>query len=57
MFPEQSAQAGIDLKTKVVLPIHWGKFDLSTHKWTDPVKRIKKALTQHNDTVPESTFF
>ncbi len=53
MLPEQSAQAGIDVQTKVVLPIHWGKFDLSTHKWTDPIQRIKKALNQHNDTVPE----
>ncbi len=53
MLPEQSAQAGIDLKTKVVLPIHWGKFDLSTHQWTEPVRRIKKALTQHNDTIAE----
>ncbi len=53
MFPEQSAQAGIDIQTKVILPIHWGKFDLSTHKWTDPVRRIGEALSKHNDTVPE----
>ncbi len=51
MLPEQSAQAGIDVGAKVVLPIHWGKFDLSTHQWTDPVERIKKALKQHNDSL------
>lgn len=54
MMPEESAQAGIDVKAKVVLPIHWGKFDLSTHQWTEPVKRIKAAMNQHNQTVPES---
>ncbi|PID94179.1 MAG: hypothetical protein CSA94_02340, partial [Bacteroidetes bacterium] len=51
MLPEQSAQAGIDVGAKLILPIHWGKFDLSTHQWTEPVRRIKKALKQHNDTI------
>ncbi|PID68189.1 MAG: multidrug transporter [Flavobacteriia bacterium] len=54
MLPEQSAQAAIDLQAKIVLPIHWSKFDLSTHPWTEPVQRIKQALTQHNDSVPQS---
>ncbi|PID63161.1 MAG: hypothetical protein CR974_02255 [Gammaproteobacteria bacterium] len=53
MFPEQSAQAGIDVRAKVILPIHWGKFDLSTHQWTEPVRRIKAALNQHNKTVSD----
>ncbi len=53
MLPEQSAQACIDVQTKVALPIHWGKFDLSTHKWNEPIKRLGKALRQHNDTVAE----
>ncbi|PID26797.1 MAG: hypothetical protein CR982_08250 [Candidatus Cloacimonadota bacterium] len=53
MFPEQSAQASIDIKTKVVLPIHWGKFDLSTHRWNEPVERIKKAIQKHNETIEE----
>ncbi len=53
MLPEQSAQAGIDVGAKVILPIHWGKFDLSTHQWKEPVQRIKRALKQHNDTIAE----
>ncbi len=48
MLPEQSAQASIDVGAKVVLPIHWGKFDLSTHSWKDPVQRISKALNRYN---------
>ena len=48
MLPEESAQAGFDLKAKVVLPIHWGKFDLSTHHWREPVRRIKQAIAQGN---------
>jgi L-ascorbate metabolism protein UlaG (beta-lactamase superfamily) len=44
MIPEQSVQAGIDVRAKIVLPIHWGKYNLSLHPWKEPVKRfIKEA--------------
>lgn len=42
MMPEESAQAGVDLAAKVVMPIHWGAFSLALHSWTDPVDRIVK---------------
>lgn len=47
-FPEQTAQALDDLKARKVLPIHWGKFDLSTHKWTDPIERLVTAVEGTN---------
>lgn len=40
MMPEQTVQAHLDLKGKVLLPIHWGKFSLSLHSWTEPVERL-----------------
>lgn len=40
MFPEESAQGGVDLKAQAIHPIHWGTFKLSTHSWDDPIKRI-----------------
>lgn len=44
MMPEETAQAGIDVQAKLIMPIHWGAFTLSLHSWTDPVERvIKKA--------------
>jgi L-ascorbate metabolism protein UlaG (beta-lactamase superfamily) len=43
MFPEESFQAALDTKSKLVMPIHWGKYDLAMHDWRDPVQRIKKA--------------
>lgn len=43
MFPEESAQAHIDLKGKVMQPIHWGTFDLALHSWFDPMIRVAKA--------------
>ncbi|WP_316829305.1 MBL fold metallo-hydrolase [Pedobacter aquatilis] len=40
MFPEQTVQAAIDLKAKILMPVHWGKFSLSMHPWTDPIERV-----------------
>ncbi len=53
MLPEESDQAGIDVQAKEILPIHWGKFDLSTHHWREPVRRITSAIDAHNSTLPE----
>ncbi len=42
MFPEETAQAGLDVKAKVIMPIHWGGFKLALHSWTDPIERVIK---------------
>ncbi len=43
MTPEQTVQAHLDLKGKMLLPIHWGKFNLSLHSWTEPIERLLVA--------------
>ena len=43
MMPEQTAIAFKDLKGKVLVPMHWGSFSLSLHKWNEPVERLLKA--------------
>lgn len=43
MFPEQTAQAGKDIKAKQIMPIHWGAFRLSDHPWQEPVERLLTA--------------
>lgn len=48
MYPEQSVQASIDLNAKVYFPIHWGKFDLSVHRWTDPIVRAINAAIEND---------
>src|SRR5471032_1782638 len=40
MQPEESLQAHIDLRGKVLLPIHNGTFDLALHAWNEPFDRI-----------------
>ena len=44
MMPEQTVIASIDLKAKVMMPVHWGKFALGLHPWDEPVSRaVAKA--------------
>ena len=43
MFPEQTIQAGLDVKAKVAMPIHWGAFNLALHDWRDSITRALAA--------------
>lgn len=46
MIPKETAQAGVDLQAKYIMPIHWGAFNLAMHPWNEPVKRLTaKAAT------------
>lgn len=48
MYPEETVQAHIDLKGKVLHPIHWGTFDLSLHSWYEPMNRLAIAAQKEN---------
>lgn len=43
MLPEQSVQAALDVKAKIAMPIHWGKFNLALHPWKDPIHRFMRT--------------
>lgn len=38
--PEQAVRAHIESRGKVMLPVHWGLFDLALHGWTEPIERV-----------------
>jgi len=48
MMPEETVQASIDLNAKYLLPIHWGRFNLSLHSWTDPAERVTAEAKNKN---------
>jgi L-ascorbate metabolism protein UlaG (beta-lactamase superfamily) len=48
MMPEQTVQAAIDLHSKVLLPVHWGKFSLALHPWNEPIERALAVATLQN---------
>lgn len=43
MFPEQTVQAHLDLKGKILQPIHWATFNLALHPWYEPMERLITA--------------
>lgn len=43
MMPEQTMQAFLDVGGEVLMPIHWGAFELSVHPWTESVERLNRA--------------
>lgn len=51
MMPEETVQASIDLKARYLLPIHWGRFNLALHPWTDPIERATKEASEKEVTI------
>ena len=43
MFPEQTAQAGLDAGAAWVIPVHWGSFCICNHDWDDPIRHVTAA--------------
>lgn len=51
MMPEETAQAAVDVKAKVMMPIHWGAFTLALHSWTDPVDRVLQKANELDQAI------
>ena len=43
MFPEETAQAGLDAGTEWLIPVHWGSFCICNHAWDDSIRRVTAA--------------
>lgn len=41
--PEQAVLAHRLVRGDVMLPVHWGLFDLARHGWTEPMERVLAA--------------
>ncbi|GAB3934199.1 MBL fold metallo-hydrolase [Mucilaginibacter myungsuensis] len=48
MGPDHASNAHLDLKGKVMMPIHWGTFNLAPHAWYEPIERLVKFAEQKN---------
>lgn len=48
MFPEEVVTAAQELGAKTVLPVHWAKFSLANHGWTDSIERFTKRAAEQN---------
>ena len=50
-MPEETALAATDLKAKLLLPVHWAKFTLALHPWTEPIERVTKKAAELNQPI------
>ena len=41
--PEEAVQAAVDLRARLMLPVHWATFNLAYHAWRDPADRAVVA--------------
>lgn len=41
--PEQGVVAAQLTRSELVVPVHWGTFDLAMHGWTEPIERMLQA--------------
>jgi len=49
--PEQAVRAHEMLQGGVLLPVHWGLWNLASHGWTEPVERVLAAAEKAGVTV------
>lgn len=39
--PENALRVHRDLRAKVLMPVHWGTFNLAFHAWSEPIERLQ----------------
>ncbi|WP_052200701.1 MBL fold metallo-hydrolase [Terriglobus sp. TAA 43] len=44
--PDNAVKAAVDLRAKVLMPIHWGLFSLAFHSWYQPPERVTKLAAE-----------
>ncbi len=46
LLPEETVEVGIDLRSSLIVPIHNRKYDLSLHRWDEPLIRFEKRARE-----------
>ena len=48
MTPEEAVRTHVDVRGRVMLPVHWATFNLAYHAWRDPADRAVAAAKKAN---------
>jgi L-ascorbate metabolism protein UlaG (beta-lactamase superfamily) len=52
VFPDEAVRTALDLGAELVLPIHWGVFDLAMHPWSESIDAfLEKAKDKPFTTI------
>ena len=49
--PEQAVLAHQLVRGRVMMPAHWGLFDLAMHSWTEPAERVIEAAKTLGESI------
>ncbi|WP_433794832.1 MBL fold metallo-hydrolase [Actinoplanes sp. CA-252034] len=41
LSPELAVEANALVRGELMIPVHWGRFSLAPHSWTEPVERVR----------------
>jgi L-ascorbate metabolism protein UlaG (beta-lactamase superfamily) len=48
MTPEDGVSAHVDVQGGLLIPVHWGTFNLALHAWTEPVDRVWREAKERD---------
>jgi L-ascorbate metabolism protein UlaG (beta-lactamase superfamily) len=48
MGPDHASNAHFALQGNLMMPIHWGTFNLALHDWFEPIERLEQLAKQKN---------
>jgi L-ascorbate metabolism protein UlaG (beta-lactamase superfamily) len=48
MTPEEGVATHLDLRAELLIPVHWGTFNLAMHPWTEPADRVWSEARAHD---------
>jgi L-ascorbate metabolism protein UlaG (beta-lactamase superfamily) len=52
MTPEQGVATHRAVRGGLLVPVHWGTFNLAMHSWSEPVERLLAAAGEIQVAVP-----
>jgi L-ascorbate metabolism protein UlaG (beta-lactamase superfamily) len=48
MTPEEGVATHLAVRGGLLIPVHWGTFNLALHSWSEPVERVLKDADAHD---------
>jgi L-ascorbate metabolism protein UlaG (beta-lactamase superfamily) len=51
LFPDEVIAAAKDLDAKLLLPVHWGVYDLAYHKWDESIREVVRLSIENEQNI------
>ncbi|WP_220499121.1 MBL fold metallo-hydrolase [Microbispora sp. H10949] len=48
MTPEEAVLTHLDVRARVLLPVHWGTFSLAPHAWSEPIDQLWRETKERD---------